>query len=187
MVYHVDSVTILITEIHMANQQRKYTGVLFLDLQLVGAFNNVIPEVLLILLDKYRIPHKIIAYVRATTCHRNLIGYAAGVALQQRYTSRGLPQGSIQSPILFNLYLALIETCLPLPVHILMYADDIAIYCSYKSLNNIRNHLNLALERIQLFLRNLGLTVSSTKSMYTIFLIKDLETYDCPCIAAASR
>lgn len=119
----------------MANYQRKYTGVLFLDL--VRTFDNVIPWALIILLKKYGMPDKITRYIDAMTSDRCLIGYTAGLALQRRSTSRGLLQGSILSPILFNLYFTLIEICLPLPIHILMYADDIAIYCAHESLDCI--------------------------------------------------
>lgn len=139
----------------------------FLDL--IEAFDNVILKVLAILLSKYGLLKKIIAFIQATTYHRNLLGYAAGVNLQKRTTSRGLPQGSILNPILFDLYLAMIENCLPLPVHILMYADDIAIYCTHESLNYIKNHLNIALDSLYTFLKNICLSISPAKSMYIIF------------------
>ncbi|KMQ84468.1 reverse transcriptase [Lasius niger] len=162
-----DNIVSLITDIRQANLQRKLTGIVFLDL--IGAFDNVIPEALLILLSKHGLPHKIIAFIKAITTRCNLIGYAAGITLQRRRTHRGLPQGSILTPILFNLYVSLIHTCLSNTTKILMYADDIAIYCSHQNLEYIETQLNLALDRLHRFLLNLGLSISPTKSAFTIF------------------
>ncbi|XP_029680040.1 uncharacterized protein LOC115245731, partial [Formica exsecta] len=103
----MDNVATLITDIHLANRHRKFTGVVFLDL--VGAFDNVLPEALLILLEKFGLPQKIISFIRKTTTNRNLTGYAAGIPLQTRSTDRGLPQGSILSPTLFNIYVQLLS------------------------------------------------------------------------------
>ncbi|KMQ87593.1 pol-like protein [Lasius niger] len=163
----IDNIATLITDIHTANKERKYTGVVFLDL--VGAFDNVIPEALMALLFKYGLPNKIMEFIKTTITHRNLTGYAAGINLQRRQINRGLPQGSILSPILFNLYLALSYTCLPENVKILTYADDIAIYCANKNLDHIKDLLNQAIDNLKNFFSHLGLTISSSKSVYTVF------------------
>ncbi|KMQ89380.1 pol-like protein [Lasius niger] len=163
----IDNIATLITDIRQANCLRKFTGVVFLDL--IGAFDNVFPEVLFTLLTKYGLPLKILKFIKATMAQRNLTGYAAGIALQKRTTNRGLPQGSILSPILFNLYLSLIETSLPVTIKVLIYTDDIAIYCTHENLEHIRDQLNNALDGLQLFLNCLGLSISPSKSAYNIF------------------
>lgn len=162
-----DTVSTLITDIHLANQGKKLTGVVFIDL--VGAFDNVIPEALIILLSKFGLPNKILKFIKETTSHHHLTGYAAGIALQKRRTTKGLPQGSILSPLLFNIYIYLIHTCIPESIKILAYADDIAIYVSDENFNNIRDQLNLALSRLHPFLKRLGLSIAPTKSYCTIF------------------
>lgn len=121
------------------------------------------------------------------TVNRDLIGYVAGMALQPRQTSRGLPQGSISSPILFNLYLALIETCIPLPVHILMYADDVAIYCSHQSSNYISNHLNNALDNLSFFWETLDCQFRRLNLYIRSFRIRDLEICACRCALVILR
>ncbi|XP_029678453.1 uncharacterized protein LOC115244706 [Formica exsecta] len=97
---------------------------------------------------------------------RHLIGYATGINLQSRDTTIGLPQDSILSPILFNLYIVLSHTVLPDTVNILYYADDIAIYCLDSRLESIRDQLNNALESLYQFFMNLGLVISPSKSSY---------------------
>jgi len=147
--------------------------VVFIDL--VGAFDNVIPEALIILLSKFGLTNKILKFIKETTSHRHFTGYAAGIALQKRRTTKGLPQGSILSPLLFNIYIYLIHTCLPDSIKILAYADDISIYFSDENLNNIRDQLNLALSGLHLFLKRLGLSIAPTKSYCTIFTNKRLR------------
>lgn len=134
----------------------------------MGAFDNVIPEALILLVHKYGLPSKITSYIQATTSRRNLMGYAAGIDLQHRTATRGLPQGSILSPILFNLYIALVHTCLPESVKILVYAD-ITIYHSDENLEHIAANLNMALDNMHRFFGHLGLSISINKSAYTVF------------------
>ncbi|KMQ86767.1 pol-like protein [Lasius niger] len=167
----IDNIATLITDIHMANKERKFTGAVFLDS--VGIFDNVIPEALLTLLIKYGLPTKIITFIKATITHHNLTGYAAGINFQRRQTTRGLPQGSILSPILFNLYLALSCTCLPETVKIITYAEDIAIYYSNGNLEHIKDQLNPAIDNLKNFLRHLGLTISPIKSQCDHFYLPD--------------
>ncbi|XP_029659118.1 uncharacterized protein LOC115233047 [Formica exsecta] len=163
----MDNVATLITDIHLANRHRKFTGIVFLDL--VGTFDNVLPEALLILLEKFGLPKKIIGFIRKTTTNRYLTGYAAGIPLQTRRTDRGLPQGSILSPILFNIYVALAHTCLPEHLKILMYANDIAIYHMDDNLDSIKCQLGITVERLKVFFGRLGLKIAPEKSTYTTF------------------
>lgn len=163
----IDSITTLTTSIQIANKAQKYTGVTFLDL--VGAFDRIRPEILITLLDKYGLPPKILRFIATLVTRRNLIGFAAGINLQNRTTTIGLPQGSILNPILFNLYIALSHTVIPDSVKIRCYADNIAIYCSDQHLDYIKNQLNIALDNLYQFFTDLGLEISPSKYSFTIF------------------
>lgn len=163
----IDNISTLITDIHISNKARKFTGVVFLDI--MGAFDRVQPEVLIMLLSKYGLPSKILKFITALVSCRLLKGFAAGNNLHSCYTTIGLPQGSILSPILFNLYIALSHTVLRDSVKILYYADDIAIYCSDDQLESINHLLNIALDNLCQFFANLGLSFSPPKSSFMIF------------------
>ncbi|XP_070166990.1 uncharacterized protein [Polyergus mexicanus] len=139
-----DSISTLTTSIQMFNKSRKFTGAAFLDIE--GAFDRVRLEILLTLLAKFGLSPKILKFIKALTFRRHLIGFAAGINLQNRDTTIGLPQDSILSPILFNLYIAFSHSVLPDSVKILYYADDIAIYCTGGQLGFIKDQMNNALD-----------------------------------------
>lgn len=116
----------------------------------------------------FGLPYKILKFIRDTFSRRYLTGFAGGVALQRRFTTKGLPQGLILSPILFNI-VSIIHLCLPDSVKILAYADDIVIYCSSTELSVIEDRLNLALAGLSSLLKTLELRISPAKSYCTIF------------------
>lgn len=101
----MDNLSTLIIDIRLANKAQKLTGAIFLDL--VDVFDNVLPEALLIQLSKAGLPSKYLEFFKATISLRNLTGYAAGIALQRRQTTRGLPQSSRYSALYYLLYTSL--------------------------------------------------------------------------------
>lgn len=84
-------------------------------------------------------------------------------------SNKGTPQGSILSPILFNIYLRDIGSILPENVQILQYADDIVIYTSHKDNVQVIKDIQLAIDSIDKYLTNMGLEISSDKSNLIIF------------------
>ncbi|XP_029658825.1 uncharacterized protein LOC115232833 [Formica exsecta] len=156
----------------MSNKSRKFTGVAFLDIE--KAFDRVRPEILLTLLAKFGLPLKILKFIKALTSGRHLIGFAAGINLQNRDTTIGLPQGSILSPILFNLYIAFSHSVLPDSVKILYYADDIAIYCTDGQLEFIKDQMNNALDGL-FRVGNGNIRFSSTSRFLSVVLDSELN------------
>lgn len=99
----------------------------------------------------------------------SLLALTCKVALLLYTTTTGLLQGSISSPFLFNLYMALSHIVLPRSVKILYYADDIAIFCSNQHLEFIKLQLNIALDNLYQFFTKIGLEIFPSKSNFTIF------------------
>jgi len=79
------------------------------------------------------------------------------------------PQGSILSPLLFNIYLKNVGSHIHSDSHILQYADDIVLFSSNEDISSARNFLSLSLESISQFLASLGLSLSPNKSKSIIF------------------
>lgn len=118
------------SHVKLANNNRSITGAIFLDIE--GAFNNVVTSVLLGILRKLGFTDKVVSFVVSS---RKLIGYAADSPFQNREVKCGLPQSSVlsSSSLLFSLYTSFVESCLLLSVCILVYTDEIVIYCSHFS------------------------------------------------------
>ncbi|XP_020297730.1 uncharacterized protein LOC109862182, partial [Pseudomyrmex gracilis] len=163
----------IVSSIKVANNSRQVTGAVFFDIE--GAFDNVVPDTLLAMLPSFGIPPKMLAFLASVVSFRRLKGFASGTYVQTRNTSRGLLQGSILSPILFNIYVSLVESCLFTDVKALIYADDIVIFCSNSSVSVVAQKLNTALDRVQFHLTSLGLRVSPSKSVATFYSLYPLR------------
>ncbi|XP_077492190.1 uncharacterized protein LOC144103311 [Amblyomma americanum] len=87
-----------------------------------------------------------------------------------RHITKGVPQGSVLSPFLFNIVLANIPNIIPrsllYQVRVSIYADDIALYCSGPTLSGrtVRAQLQHALECVGEYLSTVGLSLSTSKT-----------------------
>ncbi|XP_045783719.1 uncharacterized protein LOC123879877 [Maniola jurtina] len=82
---------------------------------------------------------------------------------------KGLPQGSVLSPLLYNIYTYDLEMSVESFCNILQYADDIALYASSNSMDEISTCLNSALYYLGQWLSDHGLTLSIDKCKAVIF------------------
>ena len=84
-----------------------------------------------------------------------------GELSQKRKMERGLPQGSILSPILFNIPANSIPT-VPYTSQII-YADDKKIYCRGKTLEEVEQKLQHAIGPLEQWLEDTALTAETSK------------------------
>ncbi|XP_020296074.1 uncharacterized protein LOC109861009 [Pseudomyrmex gracilis] len=142
---------------------------------LKGAFDNVVPEILLSMLPRLGVTPSAVAFVASVISFRDLMVYASGVFIQHRTTTRGLPQGSVLSPLLFNLYMSRVESSLPPGVESLIYADDLVVYGTGQSITEVSCQLNMALSNVHRHLSSLGLNISPSKSVATFYSLNSLR------------
>lgn len=85
---------------------------------------------------------------------------------------KGLPQGSVLSPILFNLYCAQIHSVVTKDCKILQYADDIVIYSFSRDIETAKENLITNLQNLNGKLNSLNLHLAPSKCQTVIFTKK---------------
>ncbi|KAL4127071.1 hypothetical protein QTP88_011269 [Uroleucon formosanum] len=121
-----------------------------------GAFDSVNIGTLISYLKSLNVPQQFNNILIALFNKRNLVFSSPFGSYNSRSTFTGLPQGSCISPILFNIYMCIIAKHLTRLGHkCLIYADDMVIFTSNKSIdlaitlqNQILNDLKVILDKI---------------------------------------
>lgn len=138
-------------------------------LYITGAFDNVVPSLLINELLKLGIPARIRKFIAHLLLDRQIFIVRNGEMVSPFNAYKGTPQGSILSPLLFNIYLRDINKGLHPRVKIIQYAVDIALFCSDKSVSNVIDYLQISLNNIYSYLSDKGLEISPSKSSCVIF------------------
>lgn len=163
----VDNLVILTNFIHSAFLKNHYAVSVFLDIN--SAFDNVIPRILIRDLEEIGVPAHLRKFYENTLLIRFNFFVKDGSFTPPYTSNRGTPQGSITSPLLFNIYLRAIIKHVGPEVRLLQYADDLVIFCSGEDLQVTLSHLQSSLQSISRFLEGRGLELSPSKSQMVIF------------------
>jgi len=186
----IDSLVILSCGIHNGFINNSSTICAFLDIK--GAFDNVILNILIQDLENIGIPTRVKMFILNLISSRSLYFMVDGNKTGPFSSHKGT-QGSTLSPLLFDIYLRDIIKHLHYDSHILLYADDITIYST--SSNPLEAFLSVqtSLDRISGFLKNRGLDFSPEKSQWmtftrvkTIPCLPSLKIYGSPVSKATS-
>jgi len=163
----LDGLAVLFSDIHRGFDKEKIRDAAFLDIK--GAFDNVIPNILIQNLRDIGIPAHLRRFIYNLVSERQVFFVADGALTGPFFSHKGTPQGSTLSPILFDIYLKDIEKHLHRDTNILLYADDIVIYSASRSPQAAHNSIQASLDQISIFLRNRGLDLSPKKSQMLVF------------------
>jgi hypothetical protein len=89
---------------------------------------------------------------------------------------KGLPQGSVLSPLLYSLLGSGMDRFIPTGCYFLQYADDIVVYSSHYIFASTL--VQTACSSLSVFFSMIGLTISATKSKVVLFSRKHLQPVD---------
>lgn len=148
------------------NKQDTVTA--FLDIS--GAFDGVICDILMDKLSRIGCSHSIIKFVQFLMQTRVI--HTDNLINNGRTVHKGVPQGGVMSPLLYIIYVADITKSIPQNVIISQFADDIAIYTKSTSLNKSKKHLELTLKSIYQELKLIGLELAPHKTVFIHFTKK---------------
>ncbi|KAM7311904.1 hypothetical protein ISCGN_008811 [Ixodes scapularis] len=129
-----DAIADLVTSLEDGKARHRTTDVVLLDIS--KAFDAVEHNSIVTELKRLGIGDRMLSFIRAFLEGREVQVSAAGVCSTVRRMTRGVPQGSVLSPLLFSVALAALPQAARIcertirPVHMAVYADDIAIWAA---------------------------------------------------------
>lgn len=163
----IDSLSIFTTDVWLTLSENKTLVGVFLDIS--SAYDNVLLPLLRQKMLQLSIPVRLVHFICNILLARSVQIRFQGSILPPRNTWRGLPQGSVLSPLLYSIYTYDLERSVNSFCNILQYADDIAMYVSSDSVDDASVRLNRALHYLADWLSNHGLDLSVPKSSVVIF------------------
>lgn len=163
----MDSLGIFTTDIRTALARGEFLVGVFLDI--AAAYDNVLLPVLRHKLQQLRVSPRITRFICNLLLPRSIVVKTNSLTLPPRTIWKGLPQGSVLSPILYSIYTYDLELSVNSFCNILQYADDIALYSNSNSMDEICYRLNSALQYLGQWLSDHGLSLSIDKCKAVIF------------------
>ncbi|KAG6459582.1 hypothetical protein O3G_MSEX011460 [Manduca sexta] len=166
----IDSLSIFTTDIRLSLSKGEHLVGVFLDI--ASAYDNVQLPILRQKLHNLSIPVRLTNFICNLFMDRFIAVRYQGNFQPFRKIWKGLPQGSVLSPILYNLYTYDLSESVNSFCNILQYADDVALYTSSCSFSEITFRLNSAITYLNDWLTNHGLTLSIPKCSVVVFTRK---------------
>lgn len=162
-----DCLSTLTTDILSGFSNMHHTIAIFLDIS--AAYDNVNIRTLSNVLLSLNIPSPIVKIIY-NLCYVKVFNVYYNNSLNSpRIKFSGLPQGSVLSPLLYNIYKFSFVDALPLNVKYLQYADDIVIYQTGQNSESISLSINKALDSILNWLDDHSLSLSTEKTKAMLF------------------
>lgn len=165
----------LSTQIKQQFARRKNVLATFFDLR--KAYDRIWHTRLLEKLKLYRFQGRIYNYLEDFISNRSIQVRVGTTYSNVKQLDMGLPQGSILSPILFNIFIADLPTILNRDTTLVQFADDICMWRKVtmkrltpkRSINHIQRVYQNELNNIEKYLKINGLSLSLEKTKIVLF------------------
>lgn len=158
---HVD----LEGRIKLARHRRQVAGLVALDI--TKAYDSVEHVILLNILKSMNFPPYITNWIYEFLRGRKFYCSQGGVSTSKYNQSMGVPQGSVLSPILFNILMSSIPLCDDVQVYV--YADDVAFFASASDIHSLQRILQSYLAILEDWLDDIRMTLNVSKSALLVF------------------
>jgi ribonuclease HI len=162
---------VLMNDMYSHLRARKYVILVFLDLS--SAFDNVVLHTLEQLLLKY-FPKKCVIWIMNFLRKRTIFISTNGKRIFRK-VGRGLAQGDILSPFLFNLYTKIFHSISDSDTNLYQYADDLVILSTGGNQRVNMANTQYKLDQISRICSDIGMTVNASKSSFMTIKYDDLE------------
>ena len=159
------ALTAIVDDWITAIDNNEIVGTIFLDIS--KAFDPFNHEILLIKLKYYQVSNNAIYWFRSYLSERSQQVSISGKLSSPRHISSGVPQGSVQGPLLFMLYIN--DLSLEIQKSVLdMFADDATLTFSGTSVEIIIVNLNCDLQEATKWCDNNNMVINTdkTKAMF---------------------
>lgn len=171
----IDNVIDLVTYVQHQKTCKRLSVAMFLDVK--GAYDNVLHDAILEAMGSVGLGGQLYRWTRNYLQGRTLFVNTEDGPTSQHHTHRGVPQGGVLSPALFNLILIGLVERLPSVVELSMYADDICVWASGVTRPQVRARLQKAATLISMYLNEQGLKISPAKCALIAFSRKPMKPY----------
>ena len=162
------ALTTITDDIAQGFNQLKPERTLLLAVDLSKAFDMVNLQKLISKIQQSTLPPSIVKWLSAYLRGRRSRTIFNGKKSRSRAIHRGVPQGGVLSPLLFNYYLS----DLPVPppgIKMVSYADDLTIWTTGPIISNLTKKLNAFTPVLHNYFNEMELIISPAKSSTTLF------------------
>lgn len=167
----MDSIGLFTADIRLAFSRNKSILAAFLDIS--AAYDSVLIPILRNKLSMLNVPSTLINFIVNMLLDRSIHIIQEdynSISTKSRIIWKGLPQGSVLSPLLYNIYTYDLQSSIDIDgLNILQYADDLLFYVVGNSVNKLSRTLTFSLESLKTWLDCHGLNLSVSKSSVVLF------------------
>jgi len=166
-----DAITEFLDRIYVAIDNKEYFVSVFLDFQ--KAFDTVDHAILVRKLSRLGFRGPINDWFKSYLTNREQFVSINGIHSQTLDVVRGVPQGSVLGPLLFNLYIGDMHKATTLGV--IHYADDTTVYHSGVDVPAVVHCVNDEMSKVNRWLCANKLSLNAAKSKVMLFRKKSLD------------
>lgn len=163
----MNNLTQVTAMIKMGLYENEVTFAALLDV--ASAYDNVNSDILICKLEEKQCPNKLRKIIYEFIREREVRFIMGDGGIINRKVWKGIPQGAITSPILYDIYTEDIGEGLDEGVEVQQFADDIIIFKKGKRKDILKQEILYAIERIQRKLRYKGLELQMQKTEIIFF------------------